>query len=217
MPTMNSASLPNACCRTCTTRAPTPISTASWSSSWSSGLARTAASGRPNPASFSVNVGMGTIADPKFASFVATSLKTHKVPPEGAGLRDHREVLRRAGARRRPVRPGLRKDRLSRGARRLHVASQFAALVRLVGAQVPQARPEDHGGGDERPRAAGAGRGDRAGLQGVGSVLRRQAGRYPGRSRLAVGRGPRLCAGFPARPAARPEPRARPPSNPSRK
>lgn len=38
------------------------------------------------PASFSVNVGMGTIADPKFASFVAASLKTHKVPAKAIGF-----------------------------------------------------------------------------------------------------------------------------------
>ena len=39
-----------------------------------------------DPASFSVNVGMGTIADPKFASFVATTLKTHKVPAKAIGF-----------------------------------------------------------------------------------------------------------------------------------
>jgi ammonium transporter, Amt family len=38
------------------------------------------------PASFSVNVGMGTIADPKFASFVAGSLKNHKVPAKALGF-----------------------------------------------------------------------------------------------------------------------------------
>jgi EAL domain-containing protein (putative c-di-GMP-specific phosphodiesterase class I) len=38
------------------------------------------------PASFSVNVGMGTIADPKFASYVATSLKSHKVPAKALGF-----------------------------------------------------------------------------------------------------------------------------------
>ena len=39
-----------------------------------------------DPASFSVNVGMGTIADPKFASFVAQTLKTHKVPAKAIGF-----------------------------------------------------------------------------------------------------------------------------------
>jgi len=39
-----------------------------------------------DPASFSVNVGMGTIADPKFASFVATSLKNHKIPAKAIGF-----------------------------------------------------------------------------------------------------------------------------------
>ena len=39
-----------------------------------------------DPASFSINVGMGTIADPKFASFVATTLKTHKVPAKVLGF-----------------------------------------------------------------------------------------------------------------------------------
>jgi EAL domain-containing protein (putative c-di-GMP-specific phosphodiesterase class I) len=39
-----------------------------------------------DPASFSVNVGMGTIADVKFASFVAASLKTHKVSPKALGF-----------------------------------------------------------------------------------------------------------------------------------
>lgn len=39
-----------------------------------------------DPASFSVNVGMGTIADPKFASFVAQSLKTHKIPAKALGF-----------------------------------------------------------------------------------------------------------------------------------
>ena len=39
-----------------------------------------------DPASFSVNVGMGTIADPKFASFVAGVLKTHKVPAKAIGF-----------------------------------------------------------------------------------------------------------------------------------
>jgi EAL domain-containing protein (putative c-di-GMP-specific phosphodiesterase class I) len=38
------------------------------------------------PASFSVNVGMGTIADPKFASYVATTLKNHKVPAKALGF-----------------------------------------------------------------------------------------------------------------------------------
>ena len=38
------------------------------------------------PASFSVNVGMGTIADPKFASYVATVLKKHKVPSKALGF-----------------------------------------------------------------------------------------------------------------------------------
>ena len=38
------------------------------------------------PASFSVNVGMGTIADPKFASFVAAALKNHKVPAKALGF-----------------------------------------------------------------------------------------------------------------------------------
>ena len=73
-----------------------------------------------SPASFSVNVGMGTIADPKFASFVATSLKNSQGAGEGDRLRDHRKILRRAGARRGLVRPGLRKARLPRGARRFH-------------------------------------------------------------------------------------------------
>jgi EAL domain-containing protein (putative c-di-GMP-specific phosphodiesterase class I) len=39
-----------------------------------------------DPASFSVNVGMGTIADPKFASFVATTLKNHKVAAKAIGF-----------------------------------------------------------------------------------------------------------------------------------
>jgi EAL domain-containing protein (putative c-di-GMP-specific phosphodiesterase class I) len=38
------------------------------------------------PASFSVNVGMGTIADPKFASYVAGVLKNHKVPAKAIGF-----------------------------------------------------------------------------------------------------------------------------------
>ena len=38
------------------------------------------------PASFSVNVGMGTIADPKFAGFVAQTLKQHKVPAKALGF-----------------------------------------------------------------------------------------------------------------------------------
>ena len=39
-----------------------------------------------DPASFSVNVGMGTIADPKFASYVASTLKNHKVPAKALGF-----------------------------------------------------------------------------------------------------------------------------------
>ena len=39
-----------------------------------------------DPASFSVNVGMGTIADPKFAGFVAQTLKTHKVSAKAIGF-----------------------------------------------------------------------------------------------------------------------------------
>ena len=39
-----------------------------------------------DPASFSVNVGMGTIADPKFASFVAGVLKKFKVPSKAIGF-----------------------------------------------------------------------------------------------------------------------------------
>lgn len=38
------------------------------------------------PASFSVNVGMGTIADPKFAGFVAQTLKQHKVAAKALGF-----------------------------------------------------------------------------------------------------------------------------------
>jgi EAL domain-containing protein (putative c-di-GMP-specific phosphodiesterase class I) len=38
------------------------------------------------PASFSVNVGMGTIADPKFATFVASALKNHKIPAKALGF-----------------------------------------------------------------------------------------------------------------------------------
>ncbi len=38
------------------------------------------------PSSFSCNVGMGTIADPKFAGFVATVLKNHKVPAKALGF-----------------------------------------------------------------------------------------------------------------------------------
>jgi EAL domain-containing protein (putative c-di-GMP-specific phosphodiesterase class I) len=39
-----------------------------------------------DPATFSVNVGMGTIADPKFPSFVATMLKSQKVPAKTIGF-----------------------------------------------------------------------------------------------------------------------------------
>ena len=39
-----------------------------------------------DPASFSVNVGMGTIADPKFASYVAGVLKNHKIPSKAIGF-----------------------------------------------------------------------------------------------------------------------------------
>jgi ammonium transporter, Amt family len=39
-----------------------------------------------DPASFSVNVGMGTVADPKFAGFVAQTLKQHKVPSKALGF-----------------------------------------------------------------------------------------------------------------------------------
>jgi EAL domain-containing protein (putative c-di-GMP-specific phosphodiesterase class I)/outer membrane biosynthesis protein TonB len=39
-----------------------------------------------DPVSFSVNLGMGTIADPKFASYVATTLKNHKVPAKTIGF-----------------------------------------------------------------------------------------------------------------------------------
>ena len=38
------------------------------------------------PASFSVNVGMGTIADPKFVSYVAGVLKNQKVPAKALGF-----------------------------------------------------------------------------------------------------------------------------------
>jgi EAL domain-containing protein (putative c-di-GMP-specific phosphodiesterase class I) len=38
------------------------------------------------PSSFSVNVGMGTIADPKFAGYVANVLKSHKVPAKAIGF-----------------------------------------------------------------------------------------------------------------------------------
>jgi len=38
------------------------------------------------PASFSINVGMGTIADPKFASYVANVLKKHKIPAKALGF-----------------------------------------------------------------------------------------------------------------------------------
>jgi EAL domain-containing protein (putative c-di-GMP-specific phosphodiesterase class I) len=39
-----------------------------------------------DPASFSVNVGMGTIADPKFISYVAGVLKNQKVPSKAIGF-----------------------------------------------------------------------------------------------------------------------------------
>ena len=39
-----------------------------------------------DPASFSINVGMGTVADPKFASYVAGVLKNHKVPAKALGF-----------------------------------------------------------------------------------------------------------------------------------
>jgi EAL domain-containing protein (putative c-di-GMP-specific phosphodiesterase class I) len=39
-----------------------------------------------DPSSFSINVGMGTIADPKFPAFVAQTLKTHKVPAKAIGF-----------------------------------------------------------------------------------------------------------------------------------
>jgi EAL domain-containing protein (putative c-di-GMP-specific phosphodiesterase class I) len=39
-----------------------------------------------SPASFSVNVGMGTIADPKFVSYVAGVLKNQKVPAKALGF-----------------------------------------------------------------------------------------------------------------------------------
>jgi EAL domain-containing protein (putative c-di-GMP-specific phosphodiesterase class I) len=39
-----------------------------------------------DPSSFSVNIGMGTIADPKFATFVAGVLKNHKVPAKAIGF-----------------------------------------------------------------------------------------------------------------------------------
>ena len=39
-----------------------------------------------DPASFSVNLGMGTIADPKFASYVASVLKNQKVPAKALGF-----------------------------------------------------------------------------------------------------------------------------------
>ena len=48
---------------------------------------------------------------------------------QGAGLRDHREILRRAGARSGRVHPVLREARLPRGARRLHLPSQLDALA----------------------------------------------------------------------------------------
>jgi EAL domain-containing protein (putative c-di-GMP-specific phosphodiesterase class I) len=39
-----------------------------------------------DPASFSVNVGMGTIADPKFISYVASLLKNQKIPSKAIGF-----------------------------------------------------------------------------------------------------------------------------------
>lgn len=39
-----------------------------------------------DPATFSVNVGMGTVADPKFAGFTANLLKNHKVPAKAIGF-----------------------------------------------------------------------------------------------------------------------------------
>jgi EAL domain-containing protein (putative c-di-GMP-specific phosphodiesterase class I) len=39
-----------------------------------------------DPSSFSINLGMGTIADPKFAGFVAQTLKTHKVSAKAIGF-----------------------------------------------------------------------------------------------------------------------------------
>ena len=119
------------------------------------------------PASFSINVGMGTIADPKFISYVAGLLKNQKIPAKALGFEISEKSCVEQPREVEAVRPGLRKTRLSRGARRLHLPSQRDAVVRLAGPQVPQARRQDHRRGDEGTRAAGAGRGHRPGLQGA--------------------------------------------------
>ncbi len=127
------------------------------------------------PASFSVNVGMGTIADAKFASFVANVLKKHKVPSKALGF----EITEKSCVEQ--VRDvdlfvqACEKLGCHAGARRLHLPPQLHAVVRLLGPQVPQAGREDHGRGDEGTRAAGAGGGDRPGVQGAGPVVRGQA------------------------------------------
>ena len=155
-----------------------------------------------DPASFSVNVGMGTIADPKFASFVATALKNHKVPAKAMGF----EIPEKSCVEQvRDV------DMFVQACEKIgcHVVLDDFTFhhnsMRWLGSSALKflkLDPEDHRRRHEGTRAAGAGRGDRPGFESARPVLRRQACRYAGGARLAVGRGPRLRAGIPARPAA---------------
>ena len=155
-----------------------------------------------DPASFSVNVGMGTIADPKFASFVATTLKNHKVPAKAIGF----EITEKSCVEQvRDV------DMFIQACEKIgcHVVLDDFTLhhnsMRWLGSSALKFLKLD-------PKITAVAMKDRVpqalvvaiaqASQGARPVLRRQARRHAGRARLAVGRGPRLRAGIPARPAA---------------
>ena len=157
------------------------------------------------PASFSVNVGMGTIADPKFASFVATSLKNHKIPAKAMGF----EIPEKSCVDQvRDV------DMFVQACEKIgcHVVLDDFTFhhnsMRWLGSSALKFVKLD-------PKITAVAMKDRVpqalvvaiaqASQGARPFLRRQACRYPGRTRLALGRRPRLRAGFPARPAALPE------------
>ena len=107
---------------------------------------------------------MGTIADPKFASFVATTLKNHKVPAKAMGF----EITEKSCVEQvRDV------DMFVQACEKIgcHVVLDDFTFhhnsMRWLGSSALKflkLDPEDHRGGHEGSRAAGAGRGDRPGF-----------------------------------------------------
>ena len=146
---------------------------------------------------------MGTIADPKFASFVAAMLKNHKVPSKALGF----EITEKSC-----VEQVREVDLFVQACEKIgcHVVLDDFTMhhntLRWLGSSALKFVKLD-------PKITAVAMKERVpqalvvaicpGLEGARPVLRRQAGGHARRARLAFGRRPRLRAGLPARSAAR--------------